>query len=222
GILYLIIAIAAGFHYGYLQTSVFVAGNPVETLQNVQNMPGIFRLGILAGLTGFFCDIAVSVYFYYFLRGVNRGLSLTAMSFRLIQSTILSVNLFSLLIIMLITSPESSIFALDDNQLPSLVYLMLSLHDLGFDIAILFFAVHCFIAAYLFYKSEHFPETIGILFLLAGISYLIDSSATFIWPAATGITEIFVAITATAAELFVVFWLIFAGIRNPPKQTFAR
>jgi len=56
-------------------------------------------------------------------------------------------------------------------------------HVCGFGIALLLFGPFFLVTGYLIFKSGYFPKAIGILYLLPGLSYLINGFGLILAPA---------------------------------------
>lgn len=212
GFLYLTIAIGAGFGYGYVQEVIFVSGDPTSTFQNILNAKTIFQLTIIASVIGFICDIAVAAIFYYLLRPVSKIVSFTAALLRVTQTAILGTNLLTLVAASTIASGALSSSTQSSSE--EMVSMLLTLHDQGFNIAMIFFGMHCVLIAYLLWKSELFPKWLGALVGLAALGYLVDSPLAIVLPEYAHFTETFVVITALTGELALVFWLLIKGVRK--------
>jgi hypothetical protein len=212
GVLYLIIAIGAGFSYGYIQSTVYEAGNAPATAGNITATPGMFRLCIAAGLVAFLCDIGVAAIFYTLLKPVSKTLSFTATLLRLAQTAILGINVLNLLAALTVVSNADYSGSFTTAQLQSMGLLFLNMYQYGFDIAMVFFGVHCLLLGYLLFQSAYFPKVLGILLALAGMSYLADSFTKFLLPQYGAATAVIVAVTAIIAELALTFRLIVKGI----------
>ena len=61
--------------------------------------------------------------------------------------------------------------------------LFLDAHGYGFTIGIAFLTIHVFVLGYLIFKSGYFPKVLGVLFIAAGVGYLVDSFALLLSPA---------------------------------------
>jgi hypothetical protein len=90
--------------------------------------------------------------------------------------------------------------------------LSLALHEHGFGIGLIFFGVSCLVTAYLMYRSEYFPKTLGVFQALAGISYLINSFAQLLSPSLQEKMVPAILIPAFLGELGTCLWLIVKGL----------
>jgi hypothetical protein len=74
------------------------------------------------------------------------------------------------------------------------------------------------VLGYLIYKSGYISKLIGVLLLVAGIGYLIDSFANFLLPDYANYKDIFlmiVVIPGIIGELSLTFWLLFKSKMIP-------
>jgi Domain of unknown function (DUF4386) len=214
GILYLVIFLGAGFSYGYIQSNILVPGNGAETVSHIAAAGWLYRFSFIAGLIGFLCDIAVAAIFYVLLAPVSKVLSLIAAFLRLVQTAILGVNMLNLLVVLDFSTGGNSLAAFDVNQLHSLALLTLKTYQYGFDIAMVFFGMHCLILGFLLFKSALFPRFLGTLMILAGFAYMADSFTKFLFPGHADITAWIVSIAAIIAELTLSIWLVVKGVRE--------
>lgn len=214
GILYLIIFIGAASGYGYVQSGILVPGDAVATAVNIRAAGWLFRLCFAAGIIAFLCDIAVAAIFYSLLKTVSRTLSLTAAFFRLVQTAILGMNMLCLLIALDCVSGAGYLTVFETKQLDALALLCINAWQYGFDIAMVFFGLHCLLLGYLFYRSAFFPKSLGLLMTAAALAYLLDSFTKFLLPQYGHITAVIVGIAAVVAELWLCIWLLVKGVRD--------
>ncbi len=222
GVLYLIIIICAGFSEGFVRSSIIVPGNATETVDNIVNSEWLFRVGFVSDLVAFLCDAAVAILLYVLLRPVSKTLSLLAASFRLLaHPAIASINLLNHFIALSLLSGAGYLNVFEAGQLQAMVLLFLNMHNIGYLIAGAFFGVHCFILGYLLYKSDLFPGILGILMIIASISYLADSFGNFLVPGHEEILQWIVGLCAGIGELSLTFWLLIKGVKNQKQAVTA-
>lgn len=204
GLFYLLIFVGAAFQYGYIQKNLVVPGDAVATAAAIGAAGWLFPFSLYMGIIAFVGDVIVTAYFYFFLKDVQKEVSLAAAFFRLVQTAILGANTLNLVYVgHLVASPQTS-------ESSALVMLFLRGHESGFNIAMIFFAFHCVLLGYLIYHSAHFSRWLGLLIAAAGATYFIDSSAQFLMPSVGAITNTVVSVVAIVAEFALLVWLLTA------------
>ena len=66
-------------------------------------------------------------------------------------------------------------------QLEALALMSLKLHSLSYNIALLFFGIHCVLLGILIARSRFLPALIGVLLVIAGVCYLINSATHLVF-----------------------------------------
>src|SRR6476646_7573939 len=97
------------------------------------------------------------------------------------------------------------------GRLHSIVSLLLNLHQLGISIAGIFWGLWWFLMSYLIFKSGFLPKILGILLIIGGIGYLVDSFAAFLVPN-LGVN---IAIFTFWGEVLFPLWLLIKGVKEP-------
>ena len=97
GIALLVMAVAAGFTYGYIHNTLVVPGNSEATLNNLESHQFLFTLEILGWIFILLCDVVVAWALYVFFRNENRRLSLFTAATRIIYSAILGAAIYYLI-----------------------------------------------------------------------------------------------------------------------------
>ncbi len=218
------IARIAGFLYlliiGFgLIAQVFVRDNLVDyqdatvTAKNILGSEFWYRFGFVSELMMLVCDIGVTTILYILLRDFSRNLSLLSTFFRLASIIVLSTVALShyAALFFLGSSKYLSVFSLD--QLDALALLSIKLHGSGYNISLLFFGMHLIILGYLIYSSNYFPKIIGVLLLIGGFCYDINSITWFLFPTLVKMIYPAILIPCFLGELLFSLWLLIKGIK---------
>ena len=72
GISLIIMALAAGYAYGFSFNQIYVANNPAQSLINIESNYSLFISGALAWCLILLADLIVSYGFYRFLRPISK------------------------------------------------------------------------------------------------------------------------------------------------------
>jgi hypothetical protein len=213
GVLYLLVAVLAGFVHFYVPGKLIVSGDAGTTASNIMVSQGLFRMSMAAELVILLSEVMLSVLLYVLLKPVNKTLSLVAAVSRLAMTTIHGVNLLNHFIVLLLLGGAGYLTAFPPNQLHALVTLFLDSYNYGYTVGIVFFALHTFTLAYLIFKSGYFPKILGILFMIAALGYLIDSFSHVLIPDyKTG--PVYLALPIAIAEIAFPLWLLIKGVNT--------
>jgi Domain of unknown function (DUF4386) len=116
---------------------------------------------------------------------------------------------------LLVLRNSAYLTAFRPHQLAALAMLSLKLFDSTFAIALIPFGAHCALLGYLLLKAGYLAKTLGVLLVLAGICYAINSFADFLAPAIAGVLFPAVLLPALPAELGLCLWLLVFGVNVP-------
>jgi hypothetical protein len=102
----------------------------------------------------------------------------------------------------------------------ALALLLVDTQHYGVFVAQIFFGLWLAPMGYLAYKSGWFPKALGIVLVVACISYLVDTLAMFLVPDFGQTIHIFVSILVTIAELWMLGYLLVIGVKTvkPEKR----
>jgi len=134
-----------------------------------------------------------------------------AMSARLGTAFIHGTIIFLSITVLLLVSGAEYLDAFPKEQRDSLVLLFINLRQSGGLVWGMFFGVHCLLIGVLAYKSGYLPKWIGVLMILPGIGYLMNSFGAVVAPDLTGLFVIVVGI-GTIGEIVFAFWLLIKGV----------
>ncbi len=214
GWLYLLIFIMAGVSMG-LQSNLVVPGDAAATAARIAAAQTQWHLALAATLIMFTTDIPLAVIFFVLLRPVSASLSLLSALLRFAEAVIGSINLVWYVAPVLLVGGAAYLQGVEPHTLDGLAYLSLKLYDYGFGIALIPFGLHCVVLGYLIYRSKYLPKTLGVLLVIAGSAYVINSLALLAAPTLTGVTFYLMFATALPAELGLCIWLIVKGVDAP-------
>lgn len=190
GISLLIMAIAAGYAYGFSFNQIYVDNNPVQTMENIKSNSTLFYSGALVWCLILATDIIVSYGFYRYLEPTHKPIAMISGSLRLVYSLFLAVGI---------------VFLFGKNTEVFLQMWSLGLFVIGFHLTV------TGIGAFL---SSETPNLFGFLLIVAGVGYsLIHGLQNFVPQASSFATTLegFLAIPMTVGELSFGIWLLIKG-----------
>lgn len=212
GLLYLIIAVCAGFSFGYMRTMLIVPGDAAATVSNLMASEWLFRLGIVGDAVVFLSEIVLIALLYALLKPVNQTLTLAAVYARLAMVVMQGMNLLNYFFVLLLLSGAGYLMVFELEQLQALVLLFLNAYEYVALIWGAFFGLHTLLLAYLVYKSGYLPRILGILMVLASFGYLLDSFGNFLLPQYDALYASVVVLLALLGELPLALWLLIKGV----------
>ncbi len=207
----LIMTICYLFADFYIFQNLIVPGDATTTANNIMAEETLFRVGIISFLIVIVCDVLVAWAFYIFLKPVNKSLSLLMAWFRLVYSTIFGIALAHYFNIFQLLNGSDYLKVFEPTQIHALMMLSINAFRDGWAIGFVFFGLHLALLGYLAFKSGYIPRFMGILLLLAGLSYLIDHFGKFLVPS----YDLNIATIIGWGELLFMFWLLFKGSKIP-------
>ncbi len=187
---YLIIFFAAIFANFFVLESIIK-----DPLSTIQKHHVLVRLGIMAFLLTVVFDVFVAWALYELYK--KHFLSNLSTCFRLMHAFIMGVAVFALPVVLTsTTSPE----ILKQVDIFNTIWL----------IGLFFFGIHLILLGKIIGK----PQTIGHFLMIAGVMYMMDTSAHFMLPNYEAFGSVFlalVAIPSVVGEMSLAIWLLAKG-----------
>jgi hypothetical protein len=212
GLLYVFITVGALFAEAFVRGRLVVRGDAAATAANILGSETLFRVGLASEVLVLVADVTVALILYALLEPVNRHLALLAAFLRL---TYASVNgAFRLLHLggAVVLSGDEFLKSFAPEQLHTLSLLSMRLQGLGYGISLIFFGFHCAVLGYLVYRSGYLPRVIGILLMIAGAAYLVNSFGFIVAPAFARTLYPWILLPAAPAEWGLALWLLIKGV----------
>lgn len=214
GISLLLMAITAGFSYGYVLTSLIQIEHPLETLNNISDSLSLFEMGLAGWILTLLLDILVSFALYVYFKPVHQKGSLLIAGSRLVYAIILSYAISHLVHIhqlILITRSQSSS---NLSDIATQVIQSAVSFETTFSIGLILFGVHLCLIGFFSTKSKQIPKTIIFLLFTAGISYLLVHGLYQIAPTLNAFTVVLekgITLPMAIGELGFGIWLLLKG-----------
>ncbi len=182
--------------------------NAKNTFNNITENRVLFTSGIFLHLITLICDVIVAWSLYLFLRPVDRGFSQLVALFRIVFSVVTLAALLNLVNVLTLTQDSSYLMAFDQS-IHSKVLLSIKNFNLEWSFAFTFFSIYLVLLGVLVYKASYVPKILGILLIIAGVGYFIDTIRSFFFPT---LKMDYIMITYFG-ELVFMFWLLIKGWR---------
>lgn len=212
GVLYLIIFLVAPFAEFFVREALVIPGDPTATAANIRGAEGLFRAGFVSDLVVFVIEVAQAAVLFILFAPVSRPLALVMSFARLAQATILGLNLLNMYTgLQVLTSPEYAT-ALGGGGAEALAFVFLRAQSFGYELGLMFFALHLFALGYLVYRSGFLPRALGVLLVVSGLGYALNGLAVFLAPGVADVTATAVIVAALIGELPLTVWLLIKGI----------
>ncbi|WP_417611951.1 DUF4386 domain-containing protein [Owenweeksia hongkongensis] len=200
----LLMAITAGFSFGYAHSQIVQLGDANTTLQNLLNSKGLFQAEILGWCLILVLDVIVAWALYHFFKSVNKSISALTAWIRIIYSIILGMAIAQLMNI-------CNLFTETNEVTAQLVMHHFQSFENIWTLGLIVFGFHLIGLGYLALKSR--LRFWGVLLIVAGFSYsLVCTLKQFqSLESLAANLEIILSIPMTVGELGFAVWLLIRG-----------
>jgi hypothetical protein len=214
GLLYLIVIATGLFSEVFVRQALRISGNALATAQNIQSHEMLFRWGIVADLVNFVVGLLCVLIIYFLFKRVNKFLLRLALIFVVIQTAVIAVNLLNQVSPLLILGNDAYLNTLQPHQLAALSLLFLNIQAQGYAIGLVFFGVYCLLVGYVIFKSKVVPKILGILYIISGMAYLINSFTMLLSKGFANPLFTYLGIPILVGELSFCLWLLIKGVED--------
>ena len=202
----LIMALTVPFAEFYIFPKL-IADNPALTANNIIDNRLLFTTSIFLHFIALICDIVVAWSLYIFLKPVFKHLSLLTAWFRLIYAAMYLVALVNLIKVLNLLNINKKSKLLDQTQFYDSISFYISSFHLEWSFGLIIFGIYLILLGYLVFNAEYVPKIFGILLMIAGFGYLINTLGLFLFP---NINTGFLMITFFGEIIFMI-WLLIKG-----------
>jgi len=210
GISLIVMAIAAGFSYGFVQNKL--VNESVEiTMRNLVENKSLFFAGLAGWAVIFVTDFIVSVALYIFFKTTSKRISLVTSFIRIIYTLVLGLAILQLISII----PE-----LTNTEAATEISSHFASFEKIWSAGLIIFGFHLIGLGYLSIKSKFIRVFLAYLLYIAGVSYVLIHTAkqfTLFSHLLIDSAERILSLPMALGEILLAFWLIYNGLKRTNK-----
>ena len=204
------LAIFANF---FVKMTIIDPADAQATVAAIRDQDLLVRAGIAAFIAIFLIDVAVAWGLYVlFAPASGRARALLVAWFRIVYTVMLGVGTVFMFLGLQIAGGTGD---LD----PQVTLLMFAAFDFAWYVGLSAFGVHLILLGALVLRSLIAPRAVGMVLIVAGAAYVIDTFAHVLFADYGAIAYVmlaFVAIPSLVAELTFTIWLLLAARKSSP------
>jgi hypothetical protein len=191
-----------------VRNRLVVSDDAAATATNILAHEPLWRWGFAGDILAFASYIALTALLYELFKSVNRSLSLVAAFFGLVASVVQAISsLFHLAPLFLLGgAPYLRVFTVEQLQALALVFLRLraaAYHNIG----LVFFGLYLLLVGILILRSTFLPRILGVLMVLAGLSYVL-----FLSPPLVRSLQPYILVFPGVGQISLCLWLLAMGV----------
>ena len=210
GAFYLLTILARMFVEIFVRNRLVVSDDAAATATNILAHESLWRWGFAGDIISFASYIALAALLYDLFKPVNPSLSLVAAFFGLAASVVQAMSsLFHIAPLFLLGSaPYLRVFTVEQLQALALVFLKLraaAYHNIG----LVFFGLYLLLVGILILRSTFLPRILGVLMVLAGVSYVL-----FLSPPLVSSLQPYILIFPAVGQISLTLWLLAVGVNE--------
>lgn len=196
----------------YVHAKIFVPQDPVATAANLLANEFIFRASIVSHIIGTVILLIMTVLFYKVFRPVDKTLARFMIIPIIAQLTIVFVmeSLHFTALMMLKSEPRATFDAITQQEV---VYFLLRMHRLVFGADKIIFGMFFIPFGMLVFRSGFAPRFIGILMLIGGLGYVVDTSLYILLQRTNYLTFQSIKLYSSASYSLGLLWFLIKGVR---------
>jgi Domain of unknown function (DUF4386) len=213
GLCYLLVIAGGLFAEGFVRESLVEPGDAAATARAIAADEALWRWGLAVHLVYLVPGLVVNVLVSGLFRAVEPTLARLALVLGVASVAVEASSLLQLSVPLAMLEEGGALAALGAEQRQALSYLAIRLFDTGFGFALLFFAGFCVLVGALILRSRLVPRLIGLLMVLAGACYAVNTLALVLSPALSDRLVPAILLPSFVGELSLALWLLVKGVR---------
>ena len=213
GFFWLVTFVTGGFAM-YIGGRFLVNGDAAATAAKILANESAFRIGVTGNLVSTLSYLVATILVYELLKPVDRTLSLAAAAFSLLGCAVGALLALVNFAPLALLKGSAYLGAFTSEQVQALALASFSLGLRANDIGLVFFGMHIGLLGYLIVRSAMVPRVIGVLLIVGGVGYELQSFASFL--AAPFAKYLFPSILLPGffAEFVLTVWLLVKGVNT--------
>jgi uncharacterized protein DUF4386 len=216
GFLYLLVIAGGAVAEVFVRQRLLVPRNAAATASNFLAHEQLVRWGFAADIFAGLCVLPLMLLLYELLKVVNRRVALLVVFCSLVGTAVQSTALLGHYA-PLVFLTRGRDFGVNLELLQAQSYMALQLQGIGYAAGLVFFGGTMLGRGYLIVKCNFLPRIIGVLLMLAGVCYMLNSLIDFVAPAIAGYAMALLIVPGIA-ESSLCLWLLIKGLNVPKWQ----
>ncbi|MBU0561492.1 MAG: DUF4386 domain-containing protein [Bacteroidetes bacterium] len=217
GLLYLILIITGVYIVIYVPSQIIVQGDAVTTSKNILTNEFLFRTGIITDIICNTIWVFLALALYRLFKQVNEHQAKLMVALVIVQIPIVfMMEAFNITSLMILKGEILKTFELSQRQ--DLAMLFLKINDYGTLPLEMFWGLWLLPFGLLVYKSEFIPRLFGILLVIAGIAYMIDSTIALLFPSYSSFVKQPTLLLVAIGEISITLWLLIKGVKIQERK----
>jgi hypothetical protein len=214
------VVIAGGlFAEGLARGSLVVPGDAAATARAIADNEALWRWGLAVHLLYLTPALVVNVIVSHLFSAASPLLARLALAAAVAGVVVEAASLVSLFLPLALAEEPGAFAGLAEAQRWALTYLAIRLFSVGFGFALVFFAGFCVLVGVLIVRSRLVPRVLGIMMIVAGACYIVNTVALILSPALLRAINPTILLPILVAELSLAVWLSVKGIRRLSYST---
>ncbi|MGZ5484051.1 MAG: DUF4386 domain-containing protein [Pyrinomonadaceae bacterium] len=212
GLFFLLTILGGIFAQMFVSQRLINFTDAAATANNILSNKSLFTLGFTIYLIEMACQVTTATLLYQLLKPVNRTVALLAVLLELtgiVIKTVARVFYIAPLWVLLPTAGGASpiLQGFTPEQVQSIALTLLKVNDQGAATALAFFGFSTPLFGYLIFRSKFLPRWLGLLVMVAGLSWL-----TFLYPPLGYRVFMIIAPIGLLSALVKILWLLIRGV----------
>ena len=202
----------------YIPSQIIVAGDSVATAQNMLSNELLFRTGILNDIISNIIFLFLVLVLYRLFKQVNKNQAKLMVALVIVQIPFAFImEAFNITSLMILKGEILKTFELSQKQ--DFAMLFLKINDYGTLPLEMFWGLWLLPFGLLVYKSGFIPRIFGILLVVAGIAYMIDSTIALLFPNYSVYVKQPTLLLVAIGEISITLWLLIKGVKIQEQKT---
>jgi hypothetical protein len=187
---------------------VIFPNDMARTATNIVAHEHLYRFGLGAAVV-VICNLPLGWILFELLKVVNPRLALLALIFITASATIEAINTFNYIEPLFTFTLTEYLKAFGAVELQALARGPIRMFDYVFSVSLTFFGVFCALIGFLIFRSKFFPAILGLMMMVAGVTYWINAFRLFL-----ALPIPYLPWITLVAELALALWLLFVGVNE--------
>jgi len=217
GLLYLFLIITGVYGIMYIPSQIIVAGDSVSTAKNIISNELLFRTGVLNDIISNTIFLFLVLFLYRLFKLVNEYQAKIMFALVVVQiPVVFMMEAFNVTSLMILKGEILKTFELSQRQ--DLAILFININEYGTLSLEMFWGLWLLPFGLLVYKSEFIPRILGILLVIGGIAYMIDSTIGILFPSYSSFVKYPTLLLVAIGEISITLWLLIKGVKTKEQK----